>query len=73
MWEMVQGKGSLNIGIRETYTRIPQIVPRVRDYLWLAILSKNVSIHHLGTLPFLPNCILSVSAVLVLRTADFIF
>ena len=73
MWEMVQRKGSLNIGIRVTYTRIPQIVPRVRDYLWLAILSKNVGIHHFESLRILPNCISPISAVLILRAADFFF
>ena len=39
----------------------------------LATPFKNVGIHHFESLPILPNCIFPISAVLILRAADFIF
>ena len=39
----------------------------------LAMPFKNDGIRHFKALPFLPNCIFPISAVLILRAADFIF
>ena len=39
----------------------------------LTMLSKNVGVHHFEALPILPDCISPISAVLILRMADFIF
>jgi hypothetical protein len=39
----------------------------------LAMPFKNDGIRHFEALPFLPNCIFPISAVLILRMADFIF
>ena len=39
----------------------------------LAMPFKNDSIRHFEALPFLPNCISPISAVLILRGADFFF
>ena len=71
--ELFRGRGSLNGRIRGTCTRILLKVRSIRHFLWLAILSKNVGIHHFESLPILPNCISPISAVLILRMADFIF
>ena len=71
--ELFRGRGSLNGRFRGTCTRNLLKVSSIRYFLWLAIPFQNVGIHHFETLPILPNCILSVSAILILRMADFIF
>ena len=68
-----RGRGSLNSRFRGTCTRNLLKVSSIRYFLWLAIPSKNVGIHHFETLPIMPNCISPISAVLILRMADFFF
>ena len=68
-----RGRGSLNSIFRGICIRNLLKVSSIRYFLWLAIPSKNVGIHHFKFLPILPNCISPISAVLILRAADFIF